>query len=241
MAGIDSNIISGISSKPMPLFSFRCIVDLDMSLVKYIIINFRDNPVFDMDKVKSMTYMEILSALYERDYENPLYLLMKYPDNKKQKELLDRCYEEFLTEHEEDILKYAVGTAIYDLIISYKKSGDINPYILYYNETEKKFLDNIKALNSIPKISLTEATAKKYGKQITQYFFKSLVEVIHFKDMEDKVFYFSTCGLNMIQDDEGEDLLLDNDSLKVIYNNRCNISVFDMYNMDILKRNKGDK
>lgn len=221
----------GLSNKSNPLISFHTIIDEDMSLVKYILIEFRNPTIFDLEKVKSMSYLEILGELYRRKYKNPLYFLMK--DN-KDKDFLDQCYAEFLSEHEKDILNYNVSTEIFNLVMEFKSSGDINPNILYYTKEQKELLDSFPEFDSIPKISIDDIKSRSISRDsFTQFYFKTLDEYKLFSKLDNKTYYFSTMGLNLT---EKNDDIFDNDLVLEIINSRSTINLFDIYQMDYIGR-----
>lgn len=225
----------GLIYKSSPVISFYSLIDEDMSLIKYVIKEFRNKEVFDLEKISNMTYMQILSSIYKRKYKNPLYFLSK---DEKYNDFLDECYEEFISLYEKDILNYAVSTEMMNVIIQFKKSGDIVPYILYYNDTQKDFIESIDRFRGINTVSLEYLSEKDSDignrKQLyTQFYFKYFDEIDPFKDLIGKTYYFSTCGLNL--NDDNSDIK-ENDLIIDLIKRNNKINLFDMYRMDILGR-----
>ena len=230
---MSNDVISSMgSNNTTPAISFYSIIDIDMSLIKYIILHLRNENVFDLDKVKQMTYFDILEELYYRKYNNPLYFLMK---NEKDKDFLDKCYEEFKS-NEDEILSCAVITEMSNLIVEFKKSAEIRPSIFYYTEKQKELLESIEEFDDINIISIDDVISKKnsYG----QFFFKSIDEIEPFKDLTYKTFYFSSCGLNL--NNNNDDISIDINELKELIYNKNHISLFDMYIKDVFTRRNNE-
>ena len=87
--------------KSIPLISFHTIIDEDLACLKYAILDIGINPSFNLDSIKSKTFYNIVHDLYMRKYKNPLYYIKS--DNANT-ELLDRVYEELLTDVEDKVL-----------------------------------------------------------------------------------------------------------------------------------------
>lgn len=220
----------GLSNKSNPLISIYNIIDLDMALIKYIITSFRNQQVFDLDKIKDMTYFDILGELYRRKYKNPLYFLKKSDEYDG---FLDQCYQEFQVDHESEILNRAVYTEFYNVLLDFEASGDIIPNILYYTEKQLEFLNSIEEFSSINKVSINDIINSETSRdKFTQFYFKYLDEIRPFM-LEGKTYYFSTCGLNL--NDENNDLR-DQDLIKDIIDINSKINLFDLYQMDIIGR-----
>lgn len=223
-----NTVWGGLSEKFTPLISFRSIVDEDMGLIKNIIINYRDDRFFNLDINKS--YFSILGDLYKRKYINPLYYLMK---DEKDKEFLDQCYSEFMTEKEDEVLQYAITSDIYNLVRDYNNSGEIIPTILYYSQAQKKVIDNDALLSKIRSISIEElANSNSKRNSFGQFYFRTVEELDPFADLKHKTFYFSTIGTNL--NETNDDIKFDNEFVMKIYTNGSKINLFDMYRTDII-------
>lgn len=212
-----------------PLISFHSIIDEDMSLIKYILKDFRNPSIFDLDRAKNMTYTDIVGELYRRKYENPLYIFAK--DGKH--DFLDECYREFIDTKEEDILFNGVTTEMFKVVKNFKVSGYINPVILYYTQAQEKVLE--EELNDIKRVSIDELNdgGNKRKNVYGQFYFKRLEEVKPFEDLNKKTFYFSSFGLNL---NDTNDDLKDNDLILRMIKGENKINIFDMYRMDIIGR-----
>lgn len=219
------NGLSGIVS--IPLISFDSIIDEDIACIKYAILDIGENPSFDLSFLKDKTMIDIISDLYYRKYENPLYYIKSENANT---ELLDKVYIELLSEREADVLQHAVATDWYNVIVDFKKSSDIFPTILYYTDAQKDLLKSLDKLHGIDLVSIEEA--KKNPNQWIQYYFKYLYELEPFKKLKEKSFYFSSSALNLVEDNT--DIALSRDDVIDIvkYNNK--ISLYDIYRTNVI-------
>ena len=218
----------GLKERLTPLISFHSIIDEDMGVLKDVIINYRNEEIFNLDIKRNK--FQIIGDLYRRKYENPLYYIMK---DEKYKSFVDECYEEFITEKEDEILNYSISTEIYQLIEEFKKSNDIIPTILYYSEAQRKVIENDALLSKINYISFSNLISNRDRiEDFGQFFFKRINESNPFKDFKAKTYYFSTCGLNLNEDNS--DLNMDNDFVFHIYKNGGRISLFDLYRTDVI-------
>lgn len=213
-----------------PLISFYTIVDRDMGLIKDILINYRNENVFDLKKDKK--YFEILAEVYKRKEENPLYCLLKI-DNVESRAFVDECYEEFITEREAEILSYAVTTDIYHLVRQFINSSEIIPTILYYTQAQKEVIDKDPLLSKIKSISIEELTNHpELKEQFEQFYFKYLEEAEMFWELKNRTFYFSTTARNL--NDNNDDINISNEEVFEIYKKGNKINLFDIYRMDII-------
>lgn len=227
----------GLTKKSNPLISFHCLIDEDISLIKYILLDFRNENVFDLNKVSTMSFYDIIGELYERKYKNPLEFLMK--DVRDKSFLLD-CYNEFITEHESEVLKHATGTEIMRLIVDYKNSGEIIPYILYYTDAQHDILlseDSLKNIKMLKYDKLINGDYPEKPDDFSQYYFKYIDEIYNckFENFSEKTFYFATCNLNL--NDDNTDIK-DPDLAINIIKNDSKMNLFDLYRMDIIRRHK---
>ena len=235
MANVFNEMMGGFS-KTTPLISFYTIIDEDMALIKYILLHMRNPKVFDLDKIKSMSYMNLLGNIYKRKYKNPLYYLMR---NEEDKEFLDRCYEEFLQDYEKDILQYGVKTEIYNLIEAFKQSGDVIPNILYYTDAQKEIIDNDSLLSVTNTYSIKEINSNILDNNLSQVYFRFISEIEHdkFKNIHEKTIYFSTTGINLV---DSNDDIAENELMIKLIKRGNNINLFDMYKMDLIGRYNQD-
>lgn len=217
------------STKTSPLISFYALVDEDVALIAYILTHYRENNAFDCSKVEGLSPYELIGKLYKRKYKNPLYLIMR---DDKYKDLLDRCYEEFLSEREANILEYSYNTDFVKLVNEFKKSGEIIPTIMYYNSHQLSVLKEIEELQNIQKVSFEYAVHNSH--KYSQFYFKSIEELQPFKNkFKNTVIYISSCGLNL-NDNNDDTIMSDEDFFDYRFNKDVRISIFDLYKMKLI-------
>lgn len=217
-------------TKFTPLISFHAIIDMDMGLIKNILINYRNENVFDLKKDKK--YFEILGEIYRRKETNPLYYLLKV-DNQAARTFVDECYQEFLAEKEEEILSYSVSTDMYNLMRDFYNNSEIIPTILYYSQYQKNVLDNDPFLCKIKSVYIEDLKTDQEKRNIyDQFYFKTIDEAELFLPLSNKTFYFSTTGRNL--NETNDDILFSNEDVYEIYKRGNKINLFDIYRMDII-------
>ena len=215
-----------MTQSALPLISFNSIIDMDMAVIKYILLDYPEKDLFNIKKISDKSYIELLSDIYKRKYKNPLYYFLK-GDNQKGR--FDEIYQTLVSEKEKDILKYAVATEMYNLLLKFVKEPEISPEILYFTENQKEYLENETNLQDIPKVSLKEALNKRYS----IYYLDKVEEGNTFFDKKNTVFYFSTRGVNL--DDKNEDIVLDESIISKLYKQQeCKIAIYELYPRDII-------
>lgn len=211
------------------LVDFNCLIDEDIGVINYVRTQYRENAVFAFTPIKDLDTLETLGIIYRRKCRNPLHIIMR---DIKYKDLLDRCYNEYLAEHEEEILKYSYVTEVSTAVTDYfNQSGDIIPTIMYYNDTQLEELNKKEEFKDIQKVSYSYArqNIKKYN----IFFFKYIETFEKFKDiLENSVVYLSSCGVNLNEDNE--DFTITNDVYIDMISKNVKFAIFDMYNMTLI-------
>lgn len=221
------NILSGVTPKSLPLFSFHTLIDEDMGVLRYVLSNYKDSDIFDIDTLKNVTSsLSITGDIYRRKYSNPLYYIMK---DEKYTDLLDRCYDEYLSEHEAEILDNSISTEIVNLIVEFDKSSEIEPTILYYTDAQLEALNSIPELEPIKKIFIDSISQDT---RYSCYYFKYISELENFDYLKETTIYFSSCGINL--DDTNQDFIFDNDQISEFIKRRIYIGIFDLYRMKLI-------
>ncbi len=219
------------TSESMPLISFHALVDEDVGVFKFILANYRESSAINMDLVKNKSALQMIGDIYKRKFDNPLKLIMS---DEKYSDLLDRCYQELIAEHEADIIEHSVTTEFLNLIIEFNDSKEITPTILCYNQSQYNAIKSIKVLKGIKIIGVKEALSNL--NKFTQIYFKFLFEYDLFREkLKNCTVYFSSMGLNFNEDDS--DILIDNDEIRKMIKKNINVAYFDLYRMNLL----GDK
>jgi hypothetical protein len=219
------------TSESMPLISFHALVDEDVGVFKFILANYRESSAINMDLLKNKSALQIIGDIYKRKFDNPLKLIMS---DEKYSDLLDRCYQELITEHEADIIEHSVTTEFLNLTTAFNNSQEITPIILCYTQEQYDTIASIEALKGIKIVGVKEALSNL--NKFTQIYFKFLFEYDLFQEkLENCTVYFSSIGLNFNEDDS--DILIDNDKIREMIKKNINVAYFDLYQMKLL----GDK
>ena len=220
--------VGGINSTP--LIAFNVIIDEDFSLISYIIKYVRNHDVFDLEKLKDYTINQIISELYLRTYDNPLYFLMK---DEKDKEFLDQCYKEF-KETQEYYDKFIISSDFYEAMGMFKQSGEVNPTILCRTDKERQIVNNDPLLSSFS-LMMREDVNFKSIQQYKQFYFLRLDDAKDFiqPKLLYKTYYFSSMGLNLTKE---KDSLVDSKCAEEISKYMNHINIFDMYKQQTIGR-----
>ena len=183
------NLFTGVAGKSTPVISFYSIIDEDMAVIKYIILNLYNKNIFDEEFIKNKSYIELLYSIYKRKVHNPLHVIMK---DKSYSDFLDNVLEELLNEHEEEILELGVKTEVYNAIIDFQKSREVIPTILYYTDAQKRIIDLEPEFNNIRAMHISEFTNSNTRVTNSDFFFRYIQEADAVKGLDHKTFYFST-------------------------------------------------
>ena len=215
--------------KPTPSFSFHTIVDEDVSLISYIIMNYYDTSIFDFSEVLDLDFGKVISFIYFRTVDNPLRLFTKEGVDEV---FVDECYEEFLRDKEAEILENGITTEIPTLIRLFKDSAGISPSIFYYNDIQLQTLESIELLKDIEKIRYTDVSNRLHS----QIYIRDYKEAEYFKHMTNKTFYMCSSKRNT---DALEDIQNTPEILQIAMG-RNQISIYDLYNRDIVNNDEGE-
>lgn len=216
-----------------PLISFNAIVDIDMTILRYIVNENVDQCIglLSFDNINPNGFNGIIRDLYRRKYDNPLYYVMK---DEMHKDKVDEVYSKILL-NEDKYLEYAVCTNIYELFINFINSGDIHPTVLYDTEAQRKFLIDELDIDIKYMMSYREAKSREANiGPFTQYYFDRLEEVDRFMDVHTTTFYFSSKTLNLNED--GSDIK-DRDKVNTILYNENKINLYDLYRAEMIGEN----
>ena len=217
------NVIGSSYVKPTPTFSFHSIIDEDVSLLSYIIMNYYDESIFDFSNIMDISFPEVIHMIYYRTEENPLKLFAKEGVDDQ---FLDDCYVEFLKDKEGDILENGIITEIPNLIKMFKNTAGISPSVFYYNDIQLETLNKIEELEGIPKIEYKEVSNDTHS----QIYIRDNHECTKFFKLKYKTFYMATTRLNLnVLNDMGNQPHI----IELAKNNN-RISLYDMYSTEII-------
>ena len=211
----------------VPLFSFNMIVDTDLGLLNYVFAEFRNEDIFDLNV---LDYPELINKVYFRQFQNPLYCLMRYPENVDDKQFLDECYKEFIETKEKEILNHSLTTQIAELLKLFLEESSIYPYIMCYTEAQYDLISKQDDYKKA-KIVMSQDIISVAQGYFSQYYFKYLEELYLFSSIKDRTMYISNCGLNL--NNERSDFrnfpVLDN-----LLRQNNHINAIDMYKEEII-------
>lgn len=220
--------VGGINATP--LIAFNTIIDEDISLISYIIKYVRNHDIFDLDKLKEYDMIKVVSEVYLRDYDNPLYFLMK---DEKDKEFLDQCYKEFM-ESQEFYDYFIVSSDFYQLIQMFISSGEVKPTVLCKTEKEREIVLKDDVLSHLSILMIDDVNEKSLSKYQQFYFYRLRdSEKFIYNDISFRTYYFSSMGCNLTKD---KDELADSEYINNITKFQNRISIFDMYKSQIIGR-----
>ena len=210
------------------LFSYHSIFDEDLAALIYVLNSDNIDDLFDLDKIKEINHFDFICKVYDMKESNPLYVLPKKEgvDNHK----LDKLYESI--RQDKDIIdKYAVSTEIYNLILKINDNS-IKTTVFYYEDYQRKILENDKTLSD--KVSLVDINKINID-DYDSFYFKYVYEAKKI-NLEAKSIYFSTIAKNFVNDK-----IIDDEYIESLLKKHCNILVYDLYNMKIIRKNPNKK
>lgn len=216
------------------LVSVRCLLDLDYGLVKYCAQELPNKKIFDLNKFYNVAFHELIYKLYTRDYDNPLYYLA-YPG--VDKSFLDDLRKEIMEEREEKVLEYCISTEMANVMEIWYADKEIgNVSIFYYTEKEKQLLTTDPSFSKYSIVNSVEEALKNFE----QFFFLALDEITPFISSQFNTFYLSRRRLNFIMENDQFNIDPKNEDIRQLILNRNEISIFDLYREEILRRNFED-
>lgn len=222
-----------------PLFSFNTLVDKDVGLVLYVLKEFRNDTIFNLELADSLSIEELIGRIYRRKDKNPLLVIAKENLSEDKIKLLNDAYLEFITERPNTILSYSLTTEIPNVINSFINNGqDLNPHILYYTDGERALLEG-KTFNfdkEVPLVSIDDILKQRdinRGKNFTQFYLKFVEEADPFNQLLSKTFYFASTGVNLDENNDNFRLDLSPKIYDIITRGNY-INLFDMYQRDII-------
>ena len=219
---MDAKILGG-GMKSAPVFLFNTVVDTDLGLVKYFIK--KDVDFIDYALLKTLSFTDLIGLIYRRKDINPLTVLHK--TDSISKEELDSIYEQY--KDAPGIISESVLTDISKLVLQFNKVTDISPVILCPSDKHIDLLNNTE-LKEIQKVTMTNVNLSSK----TEVYMKYTKDLEPFKKMKAVTFYISSCGVNLVE--ANDDLDMSREEVFSLVENNNRISLFDMYQMDIIGR-----
>ena len=234
---VDS-VMGSLKIKCRPLISFYTIVDCDLGVCNLALSQYNKSGIFDVSDVGD-DLTKLIDKIYHRETENPLVAIINKNSNYSYKngksenkflEFLDECYSDFRRSKCKEIYDLGVITDIANLCAVYKSSAEVKPTILCYDDFQLETIREINALDGIPVVHFESI---KDSDPYSQLFLRSIEEAKAFANFRAKTFYFaaSTLNINVLNDN-----YYDNEIINLILSNENKISIFDMYNSNIFRK-----
>lgn len=204
---------------------FGCYVDTEIGLIRLIRDKYRDEKVFDIDKLDASINQIILSLIDRQDI-NPLSVIAN--NNVNEKDLLD-YYIQFFTEEYDEILKRSVSTELKSLFSLFKSETSINVTFLCESEDEERVIRSDKDLNNCKVVVSTRD--KVNFSNYTAFMFKFITDDVQNYLYQYKNYYFSRYRLNF---DDQYNIIRPDIIDKIIYNGGS-VEIIDLYNKSYLR------
>lgn len=174
------------------LFEFESVVDVDLSIIMYIIKNMNDNNKFiNEDFIRFTPSLNgIQNRLLFRTTNNPLSIIIK----KEYHDSINDIYNELMANHKQEIINNAIPTSIMNFYITGTNiSGVVNNYINCKDEIEKQY---IHKYTHTAQIKNNENDMKKYN----TIYVKSVNSLFNYKNLVHKKIFIFNARFNMMND-----------------------------------------
>lgn len=185
---------SGISSNVQivyNLFEFETLIDLDLSVIMYIINNMNNSKYIDTDLLKNTTTINGLeNRLLFRENINPLSIIIK----KDYEDSIDDIYNELMKSHKKEIVDNALPTDIMTFCnLGSSITGVVNNHVNCKDKIEEEYIHTFpgKIITKINEYDLS-AYNTLYAKTIDNLF--------DYKNLTNKKIFILNTRYNMMKD-----------------------------------------
>lgn len=185
---------SGVSSNVQivyNLFEFETLIDLDLSVVMYIINNMNNSKYIDTDLLKNTTTINGLeNRLLFRENINPLSIIIK----KDYEDSIDDIYNELMKSHKKEIVDNALPTDIMTFCnLGSSITGVVNNHVNCKDKIEEEYIHTFpgKIITKINEYDLS-AYNTLYAKTIDNLF--------NYKNLTNKKIFILNTRYNMMKD-----------------------------------------
>lgn len=185
---------SGISSNVQivyNLFEFETLIDLDLSVIMYIINNMNNSKYIDTDLLKNTTTINGLeNRLLFRENINPLSIIIK----KDYENSIDDIYNELMESHKKEIVDNALPTDIMTFCnLGSSITGVVNNHVNCKDKIEEEYIHTFpgKIITKINEYDLS-AYNTLYAKTIDNLF--------DYKNLTNKKIFILNTRYNMMKD-----------------------------------------
>lgn len=185
---------SGVSSNVQivyNLFEFETLIDLDLSVIMYIINNMNNSKYIDTDLLKNTTTINGLeNRLLFRENINPLSIIIK----KDYEDSIDDIYNELMKSHKKEIVDNALPTDIMTFCnLGSSITGVVNNHVNCKDKIEEEYIHTFpgKIITKINEYDLS-AYNTLYAKTIDNLF--------DYKNLTNKKIFILNTRYNMMKD-----------------------------------------
>lgn len=185
---------SGVSSNVQivyNLFEFETLIDLDLSVIMYIINNMNNSKYIDTDLLKNTTTINGLeNRLLFRENINPLSIIIK----KDYEDSIDDIYNELMESHKKEIVDNALPTDIMTFCnLGSSITGVVNNHVNCKDKIEEEYIHTFpgKIITKINEYDLS-AYNTLYAKTIDNLF--------DYKNLTNKKIFILNTRYNMMKD-----------------------------------------
>jgi len=166
--------------------TFDMVIDTDIGLLKFIQKNFNNPKIFYKSILDERDIIFMKHIMTERENKNPLLAVMI--DNTKYISDADSLYNQFMTQHYEEILELSVTTGMFDIIRrSYGVNDVVRFDIICKSECEKDLI--IKRFNKYhirPSVKVVESYDKIDILPYGSIYVKDIRDILLFPKIECK-------------------------------------------------------
>lgn len=173
------------------LFEFETLVDVDLSVVMYIINNMDSSKYIDTSLLKTTnTINGIENRLLFRENYNPLSIIIK----KDYEDSIDDIYNEIMEYHKQEILDRALPTDILSFCnLGSTISGVINNHVNCKDKLEEEYI------HSFPGKVITKIDEYDLSSYNTLYA-KTVDNLFKYKNLVNKKIFILNARYNMMKD-----------------------------------------
>ena len=185
---------SGISSNVQivyNLFEFETLIDLDLSVIMYIINNMNNSKYIDTDLLKNTTTINGLeNRLLFRENINPLSIIIK----KDYEDSIDDIYNELMKSHKKEIVDNALPTDIMTFCnLGSSITGVVNNHVNCKDKIEEEYIHTFPG-KIITKINEYDLSA--YNTLSA----KTIDNLFDYKNLTNKKIFILNTRYNMMKD-----------------------------------------
>lgn len=173
------------------LFEFETVVDVDLSVVMYIIDNMDNSDYIDMNLLKHATTLNgIENRLLFRENINPLSIVIK----KEYQDSIDDIYNEIIETHKQEIIDKALPTDILTFCnLGSTITGVVNNHVNCKDKIEEEYIHK-----------MTERVVTKVNQyDLANYntlYAKSVDNLFNYQNLTNKKIFILNARYNMMKD-----------------------------------------